>query len=116
MGTKQPQIARLESGLGNPRMSTLVELAEALDATVRVDLAPTEVLRYESPHAPWWIQGDAQQGSVPALPFGELNLVFVSNNNYNIFLHAGEGRIAEFETLPESVPTQASARLLTSGS
>jgi transcriptional regulator with XRE-family HTH domain len=42
MRTHQPAITRLESGRANPRLSTLVELAEALGATVRVEFQPVE--------------------------------------------------------------------------
>lgn len=54
MGTKQPAIARLERGHDNTTLKTLVAVAEALDATVRIDLDPVELLGREPRHARWW--------------------------------------------------------------
>jgi transcriptional regulator with XRE-family HTH domain len=54
MGTKQPAIARLEAGRANMRLSTLTQLAEALDATIRIDLAPAECLAHTMRQRPWW--------------------------------------------------------------
>jgi transcriptional regulator with XRE-family HTH domain len=53
MRTKQPAIARIESGDANVRLETLVELAQALNTTVRLDLIPIEFLgSLQSPR--WW--------------------------------------------------------------
>jgi len=52
LATKQPGIARLESGRSNPRISTLVALGEALDATVRVSLEPSERI----PSQEWFLE------------------------------------------------------------
>ena len=53
MGTKQPAIARIESGDANVRLETLVEIANALNTTVRVDLIPVEFLgALQAPR--WW--------------------------------------------------------------
>ena len=54
IGTKQPAVARIESGQGNPRLDTLAALARALGATVRVDLEPIEILGREAWHPRWW--------------------------------------------------------------
>ncbi len=54
MGTQQPAIARIEAGDGNLRLTTLVALAKALDATVRIDIEPTEHLEQQQRAARWW--------------------------------------------------------------
>lgn len=54
MGTKQPSIARWEAGVGNPRLSTLVEMAKAMNATVRVFLEPAELVGSEPLYRHWW--------------------------------------------------------------
>lgn len=51
VGTKQPSIARLESGEGSPSLSFLEKVAEALGAEVKVSLIPkrpAHVLRENS--------------------------------------------------------------------
>jgi transcriptional regulator with XRE-family HTH domain len=53
IGTKQPGIARLEAGDANPRLSTLVSLAEALHATIRVQLEPVET-SFRALLPAWW--------------------------------------------------------------
>lgn len=40
VGTKQPSIARLESGASSPSLSFLEKVAEALGAEMRVNLTP----------------------------------------------------------------------------
>jgi transcriptional regulator with XRE-family HTH domain len=55
MGTQQPAIARLESGEANVRLSTLRELAVALDATVRIELEPFEMVANRIRNS-WWKQ------------------------------------------------------------
>jgi len=42
VGTKQPSIARLESGKGEPKLSFLRRVAEALDARIEVQIVPAE--------------------------------------------------------------------------
>lgn len=54
IGTRQPAIARLERGHANTTLATIVAAAEALDATVRVDLEPVELLGHEPRPARWW--------------------------------------------------------------
>jgi transcriptional regulator with XRE-family HTH domain len=57
IGTKQPGIARLESGESNPRLSTLVAAAEALNATIRIEMEPIEYAA-RRPRIPAWWEGD----------------------------------------------------------
>ena len=40
LGMKQPHVARLEAGLHTPSVDTLVRVARALDASLRVDVTP----------------------------------------------------------------------------
>lgn len=54
IGTKQPGIARIESGKCNARLSTLVDIAEALGASVKVDMAPLESVLGRARTVPWW--------------------------------------------------------------
>jgi hypothetical protein len=56
MGTKQPAIARIESGDANVRLSTLRELAIALNAITQVYLEPTEWVEFNPPSPPWWVR------------------------------------------------------------
>lgn len=56
-GTKQPEIARIESGRGNMTMSKMVKLAEALDATILVSLEPVEMIGYRKNFTRWWDRG-----------------------------------------------------------
>ena len=53
VGTKQPAIARIESGEANVKLETLVDLAVALQTSVRLDLIPIEyVVPMEQNR--WW--------------------------------------------------------------
>ncbi len=54
LGTRQPAIARLESGNANVRLTTLVELAKALNTVVRVDLTPVEMNTSLLAAPRWW--------------------------------------------------------------
>ena len=54
VGTKQPAIARIERGKANVGIETLKRIAEALDAAVRLDIEPWEVVCKEFPSARWW--------------------------------------------------------------
>ena len=54
MSTRQPAVARLESGTSNPRFSTVIDLAEALGASVRLELVPLELLAQRPRTVPWW--------------------------------------------------------------
>jgi transcriptional regulator with XRE-family HTH domain len=54
MGKQQPAVARIEAGRSNLQMSTVVELAEALDAVIRIDLSPVEHLDDRANLARWW--------------------------------------------------------------
>lgn len=45
-GTKQPAIARIESGEANVTLRTVRALAEALNATARVEMAAVESLKH----------------------------------------------------------------------
>jgi transcriptional regulator with XRE-family HTH domain len=40
VGTGQAAISRLESGNANPTLASLAEIAEALDAELRIELKP----------------------------------------------------------------------------
>ncbi len=42
VGTRQSSISRIESGEHNVRLSTLIEIAEALDARVEIRLVPND--------------------------------------------------------------------------
>lgn len=42
VGTKQPSIARLESGTGEPRISFLRKVAAALDSRVEIRIVPIQ--------------------------------------------------------------------------
>ena len=61
IGNHQPAIARLESGEGNPRVTTLVELAAGLDACVRVQLVPFEELSSQLHSQPWFNTGPSHR-------------------------------------------------------
>lgn len=58
MGTKQPAIARLESGVGNVGTATIVAAAKALGATIRIDLEPEEMLGAIPMVPRWWDRMD----------------------------------------------------------
>lgn len=90
LGTQQPAIARLESGTGNPRLSTVVELAEALGATVRVEMTPLELAAANRPRmVPWWAafedidQQSRQLGDTPTQLL--LQATFALNLNFYAF-------------------------------
>jgi transcriptional regulator with XRE-family HTH domain len=68
MGTKQPAIARLEAGRSNPRLDTLVKAAEALDAVVRVQFAPTEDAGRRIVGRNWW-DAEGASGRDPDVTF-----------------------------------------------
>lgn len=53
MGTKQPAIARIESGEANVKLDTLVDLAVALQTSVRLDLIPVEYVASMEQNR-WW--------------------------------------------------------------
>lgn len=44
IGTKQPAIARIESGEANVTLRTVRAIARALDATARVEMMPIELI------------------------------------------------------------------------
>ncbi len=46
VGTKQPSIARLESGVSSPSLSFLEKIAEALGAEMKVNLIPKKRLKH----------------------------------------------------------------------
>jgi transcriptional regulator with XRE-family HTH domain len=99
MGTKQPAIARIEAGRANVGSETLVRLAEALDATVRIEIAPCEMMNELAPQ--WWDR------VAQAMPFGGSNpTVLVKNhqtiNNFQITI--GHPRAAQWM---EMEPAQA---------
>lgn len=70
MRTKQPAVARLERGHENTTLKTLIAVAEALDATVRIDLDPAELLGREPRGARWWEQVSAPAAAMSALSSG----------------------------------------------
>ena len=49
VGTRQPSIARLESGQSHPSLSFLQRVAEVLQARVEVNLIPLEVAKPSKP-------------------------------------------------------------------
>lgn len=59
MKTRQPAIARLESGTANFQSETLVAAAKALRATIRVDIEPEELLGVEAMRPRWWDRPEA---------------------------------------------------------
>jgi transcriptional regulator with XRE-family HTH domain len=70
MKTQQPAIARIEAGAANLRLSSLEQLAEALNATIRIELAPTECLRWTVQKRAWWDEPEnwlLLGGSAPAV-------------------------------------------------
>jgi len=52
MGSRQPKVARIEAGIENLRLDTIVRLGEALDAQISLALVPREYLLPRLP--PWW--------------------------------------------------------------
>ena len=76
MKTQQPAVARLESARGNPRLSTLVELAEALGATVRVEMSPIERILTGPRTVPWW---NVATGSEPSDTHRFTQVVIIQN-------------------------------------
>lgn len=53
MGTKQPAIARIEGGDANVRLETILDLAVALQTSVRLDLIPLEFVAPMEQNR-WW--------------------------------------------------------------
>lgn len=54
MKTRQPAIARLESGRGKPSLAVVERAAKALNAGVRVEMIPEELLAAGVRNPPWW--------------------------------------------------------------
>lgn len=52
--TKQPAIARLESGRYAVSTKTMERIAEALDATLRIYMEPSELIGREKLRPAWW--------------------------------------------------------------
>ncbi len=87
MGTKQPAIARLETGRSNPRLDTLVKAAEALDAVVRVQFTPAEELGRGMLGRNWWDAEGASDRS-PDVTFAvdlALTIVLAVPRSYDQF-------------------------------
>jgi transcriptional regulator with XRE-family HTH domain len=61
--SQQPAIARLETGEGNPRLSTLVEVARGLECVVRVEVLSYEQLAIELRRQPWFVGIDASDAT-----------------------------------------------------
>lgn len=64
IGTKQPAVARIEAGLANVRLDTLVRLAEGLNATVRIDMMPMELVGAVPQPARWWRSVSGPEASI----------------------------------------------------
>ena len=89
IGSHQSAIARLESGEGNPRLTTLVELAAGLDACVRVQLVPFEELSSQLHSQPWFFTKATQRCEV--VPF---NIVASDPlAGARVFTAVGEGQL-----------------------
>lgn len=103
MGTKQPAIARLEAGDNNTRLSTLVDLATALDATVRIDLEPVEIALAREQQRRWWETVSAIQVNYTT------NILF--NNTVNVLVtvpaRAPLSGLVEDEEMVEFDPLEA---------
>jgi len=86
-GTKQPAIARFESGRADPRLSTIVTIVRALDATFRLDIAPREALESGFQMVQWWHRPGHSE---PWKSVHDQHLVAISDRNvpsgaYHIF-------------------------------
>lgn len=78
IGTSQPNIARLESGRCNARLSTIVDLSKALDAYVWLELAPIELAHDRASH--WWTESQTpSQSSEPATLMVQNNVSVMIN-------------------------------------
>lgn len=78
--SQQPAIARLESGEGNPRLSTLVEVARGLECVVRVEVLSYEQLAIELRRQPWFVGTDFLDATstheMQSTPLSERRAVF----------------------------------------
>lgn len=79
LGTHQPAITRIERGRVNLGVDTLSQLAEALNATVRVDLAPMELVN-QTWSVRWWERNVAEEALTPR---SAQRTVIVLNNFVN---------------------------------
>jgi transcriptional regulator with XRE-family HTH domain len=95
MKTKQPAIARLESGRGNIELETLVKAAKALGAVVRLDMEPEELLGREPLHLRWWDR------EAVINPFGseppKVSVQFNVNSTTNVLVVAGSSSEAPID-------------------
>ena len=90
LGTHQPAVARLEAGTANPQLSTLTDIARALDATIRVELEPIESLGQNRWRVPWWEwNADATPVYGASTPAEHVSVQITAN--VNVFLGAPAG-------------------------
>lgn len=111
VGTKQPAIARLESGRTNPSLSKLVQIAKALDASVGISMAPLEYIAMR-PARSWWEPEEIQPSA---------NLQYEISVGYELppppsyFEHEAVVRYASFKETPSHFLMSADSSALVQG-
>ena len=121
MKTKQPAIARLESGRSNTELETLVSAARALGAVVRVEITPEELVFREPLTQRWW------EKELVVNPFGNdpprasIQLTVTNFNNVLVLTGASSGHSESGtdwsvqEQLREITVPEATLKALASG-
>ena len=105
IGTKQPAIARFESGHADPRLSTIKGIACALDATFRLDIAPREAFENGFKMTHWWLR--PEQGA-PWKKIHDQNFIAVSDCKipFGVF-HIFNFRGTDATAITKMVPVHA---------